>query len=70
MESNMIFRKKKTTNINGVDLDLSGVSIEFNRIAPDDIVVNIKCSSKSIDEQIKIVDTFKKIFFHTFQNKR
>ena len=62
----MSFKKKNLTNINGVDLDLSGVSIKFERDV-DCTMVTINCNSKSIEERIKIIDTFKKIFSYVFQ---
>ena len=63
--------KKKTTKINGVDLDLRGVSIWFDKISADETCVTINFENKtSVDEKLKIMDIFKKIFYNVDSGKR
>lgn len=63
--------KKKTTKINGVDLDLRGVSIWFDKISADETCVTINFENKiSVDEKLKIMDIFKKIFYNINSGKR
>lgn len=63
--------KKKTTKINGVDLNLKGVSIWFDRISADETCVTINFENKiSVDEKLKIMDIFKKIFHNVNCGKR
>ena len=63
--------KKKTTKINGVDLNLKGVSIWFDRISADETCVTINFENKiSVDEKLKIMDIFKKIFRNVHYGKR
>lgn len=63
--------KKKTTKINGVDLDLRGVSIWFDKISADETCVTINFENKiSVDEKLKIMDIFKKIFYNVNSGKR
>lgn len=63
--------KKKTTKINGVDLDLRGVSIWFDKISVDETCVTINFENKiSVDEKLKIMDTLKKIFHHVNYGER
>ena len=63
--------KKKTTKINGVDLDLRGVYIWFDKISADETCVTINFENKiSVDEKLKIMDIFKKIFYNVNGGKR
>ena len=63
--------KKKTTKINGVDLDLRGVSIWFDKISADETCVTINFENKtSVDKKLKIMDIFKKIFYNVNSGKR
>lgn len=63
--------KKKTTKINGVDLDLRGISIWFDKISADETCVTINFENKiSVDEKLKIMDIFKKIFYNVNSGKR
>lgn len=63
--------KKKTTKINGVDLDLRGVSIWFDKISANETCVTINFENKiSVDEKLKIMDIFKKIFYNVNSGKR
>ena len=63
--------KKKTTKINGVDLDLRGISIWFDKISADETCFKINFENKiSVDEKLKIMEIFKKIFYNVNSGKR
>ena len=52
----------KSTIINGKELDLTGVTIDIDKISSEEFIVNVDCFKKSNMEQINIISTLKKIF--------
>ena len=63
--------EKENYKINGVDLDLRGVSIWFDKISADETCVTINFENKiSVDEKLKIMNIFKKIFYNVNNGKR
>lgn len=63
--------EKENYKINGIDLDLRGVSIWFDKISADETCVTINFENKIfVDEKLKIMDIFKKIFYNINIGKR
>ena len=52
----------KPTIINGTEVDLSGVTIDVDRISCEDFSVKVDCSNKLCSEQIVIVSVLKGLF--------
>lgn len=52
----------KPTKINGTEVDLSGVTIDVERISCEDFSVKVDCSSKPCSEQIVIMSVLKELF--------
>ena len=52
----------KSTIINGKELDLTGVTIDIDKISSEEFIVNVDCFNKSNMEQMNIISTLKGIF--------
>jgi hypothetical protein len=54
---------KRTTKINGVELDLRGISIDFEHIGPDEYNFTVGSDKREFDSRlINIVDVLRGIF--------
>ena len=54
---------KRTTKINGVELDLRGISIDIKRISPDEYDFTVDSDKRKFDWRlINIVNVLKGIF--------
>ncbi len=54
----------KTTKINGTELDLRGVSIDIDRISPEDWKITIGCENTEKCKMTEIIDVFRNIFHY------
>lgn len=61
---------KRTTKINGVELDLRGISIDIERISPDDYKVTVGSDKSKFDSRlVEIIPVLKDVFHNVFKKE-
>ena len=55
---------RNTTKINGTELDLRGIKIDFERISSEDWKITIGCENPEEYRMTEIIDVFRSIFHY------